>query len=487
MHVFSFPGGSVKKGKMGIARVVWERERLQSKGVFDGIPFLGVSRSLGDFWSFNPRTRKFTVSPKPDVYVHKLNLKEHKFVVIASDGLWNVMAPDEVVQFIWDYQNNLPVDDTDNGQPKDVVKAIIDRALQKWARKLHPADNIAVLIAFLSESAAGFATKTNHLKGKDPVVVAVDGGGLTDKDCEDNCNDAVSDVSGVKPNAGSPGSAINNSAFDSTKEVDNGASNHRLRKRASTPPVEDMPGSVEEEVQNRPPRFRLCRRQTTEEVRPEVPNGDLNEQEKRPRRFRLTKHQTTEEVHPEESTEVKEPEERPQQFRLGKRRTTEDVCPAVPALKRFCPTNVMDKVNIEAEENAGNVLKPDNGVIPSVVVENGDPDHEKSEIAGTPPVEHLPTSIESIESEDGSQSFRLGKRKSTEGADPGVPMLKRFKAIYCPNGAVDKVGKERGRKVEGSEVMEQDSGVHCDDPTGLEDTPSSDVVMAADGGDAVAS
>ena len=93
--------------RRGVSRVVWRRQRkFGEDGVYDCIPFLRVSRSLGDFWSFNQRTNHFTVSPKPDVTVHPLDPKTQKFVVIASDGLWNVMTPDEVVQFIWDYENN---------------------------------------------------------------------------------------------------------------------------------------------------------------------------------------------------------------------------------------------------------------------------------------------------------------------------------------------------------------------------------------------
>lgn len=128
--------------------MVWERQRKEGQEGYDCIPFLGVSRSLGDFWSFNPRTKQFIVSPKPDVYAHPLNPKEQKFVVIASDGLWNVMTPDEVVRFIWDYENS----STDSQQPRDVVRAVINQALNRWAVKYYPADNIAVLIAFLSES-----------------------------------------------------------------------------------------------------------------------------------------------------------------------------------------------------------------------------------------------------------------------------------------------------------------------------------------------
>lgn len=128
--------------------MIWERSRSKPNGSteVDRIPFLSVARSLGDFWSFNPRTEKYTVSPNPDVSVIPLDLSVQKFVVIASDGLWNVMTPNEVVSFINDYQSQ-----DDCHQPKDVVSSLIREALQRWSSKGLQADNIAVLIAFLSE------------------------------------------------------------------------------------------------------------------------------------------------------------------------------------------------------------------------------------------------------------------------------------------------------------------------------------------------
>ena len=144
--------------RKGVPRVVWQRERKVLKidgsppdstnpAIFDAIPFLSVARSLGDFWSFNPTTNEFVVSPSPDVHVLPLKPKEQKFLVVASDGLWNVMTPTQVVQFIWDYEN----DDQTCHQPRDVVKAVINEALRRWKHKNLLADNISVLIAFLAE------------------------------------------------------------------------------------------------------------------------------------------------------------------------------------------------------------------------------------------------------------------------------------------------------------------------------------------------
>lgn len=77
-----------------VMRVVRERyTRREGKEEIDYVPFLNMSRSLGDFWSYSRRTEQFTVSPVPYVVAHPLDLSTQKFVLVASDGLWNVMSP----------------------------------------------------------------------------------------------------------------------------------------------------------------------------------------------------------------------------------------------------------------------------------------------------------------------------------------------------------------------------------------------------------
>ena len=167
--------------KKGVPRVVWERQRQRQRvsaepeqdKQTDSIPFLSVSRSLGDFWSYNPRTQKFTVSPCPDVSVEPLNLNEQKFVVIASDGLWNVMTPNEVVSFIWDYEH----DQLHDQESKDVVRALINEALQRWKSKGLLADNIAVLIAFLSDQPPATTQDASTSNSRDVTPLIMDATG----------------------------------------------------------------------------------------------------------------------------------------------------------------------------------------------------------------------------------------------------------------------------------------------------------------------
>ena len=135
----------------GVWKVVWNRERVNTatgQVQVDEVPKVNISRSLGDFWSYCPRTGKYVVSPSPDIFVYELDLSQQEFLVVASDGLWDVMSPTEVVTFIYDYDKTLSV---------DVVTALIAEAICRWERKRLKADNVAVIVAFLSEESSSSA------------------------------------------------------------------------------------------------------------------------------------------------------------------------------------------------------------------------------------------------------------------------------------------------------------------------------------------
>ena len=145
----------MKLSRKGVPRVVWERKKQSDDPdkppTIDFIPFLSVSRSLGDFWSWNEGTQQFVVSPQPDVHVHSLDPSRQRFLVLASDGLWNVMSPQDAIDFVWGYETR---DDEPLHQTRDVVRALIDEALYRWKKKGMFADNISVVIAFLSQDGA---------------------------------------------------------------------------------------------------------------------------------------------------------------------------------------------------------------------------------------------------------------------------------------------------------------------------------------------
>jgi len=94
-----------------------------------------MSRSLGDFWSFSPTTMKYVISAIPDVSVRPIN-PEDIFLILASDGLWDVMSPEEAVKFIWDYK----------GTPNNtMVEILVKNAVMRWKGKRRT-DNIAAIV-----------------------------------------------------------------------------------------------------------------------------------------------------------------------------------------------------------------------------------------------------------------------------------------------------------------------------------------------------
>ena len=78
-----------------------ERERIKKMGgkiIFDKaikahrIDGMSVSRSFGD-----PDVKY--VSDQPDIYKYKIE-KEDNFILLASDGLWDSLSNQEVVEFM---------------------------------------------------------------------------------------------------------------------------------------------------------------------------------------------------------------------------------------------------------------------------------------------------------------------------------------------------------------------------------------------------
>ena len=95
--------------KAGVHRVVWNRQkttthqyrhRHQTTIEYEQIPFLAVSRALGDLWSLNVNTNLYSVSPEPEVNVIELDPNKHRCVILASDGLWNMITPEVAIEIV---------------------------------------------------------------------------------------------------------------------------------------------------------------------------------------------------------------------------------------------------------------------------------------------------------------------------------------------------------------------------------------------------
>lgn len=133
-----------------------ERQRIEANGgdVFvarDGgsdrvfakgkrVPGLAMSRSLGDF-----AAHRVGVTETPDT-VHMAIKPEHLFVLLASDGLWDVFSSEEVAQWVTEYREKpLP--------GVTVSDALTYAAQRRWKKKHEETivDDISVVLLDLRE------------------------------------------------------------------------------------------------------------------------------------------------------------------------------------------------------------------------------------------------------------------------------------------------------------------------------------------------
>lgn len=57
----------------------------------------------GDLWSYDFYSGEFVVSPEPDTMVLTLDPKQHRYVILGSDGLWNMMPPKNAVNMCYSH------------------------------------------------------------------------------------------------------------------------------------------------------------------------------------------------------------------------------------------------------------------------------------------------------------------------------------------------------------------------------------------------
>ncbi|XP_006641118.2 protein phosphatase 1D [Lepisosteus oculatus] len=141
-------GGSVIK-KSGVNRVVWKRPRLTHNGpvrrstVIDQIPFLAVARALGDLWSYDFYSGEFVVSPEPDTSVLTLDPRQHRYIILGSDGLWNMVPPQDAVSICQDNEEAMVQCGVTNAQQ------LVSHALLRWRQRMLRADNTSAIVISL--------------------------------------------------------------------------------------------------------------------------------------------------------------------------------------------------------------------------------------------------------------------------------------------------------------------------------------------------
>jgi protein phosphatase 1D len=138
-------GGTVKMSKTGLNRVVWNRSNLET-GYTESIPFLAVSRSLGDFWSYNPNQDEFIISPEPDVFCIDLDTRYHKCLILSTDGLTNSLDSNECVRLVQS------ADRMQTNQFINPSQQLIAHALDRYNDRKIKGDNLTCITIMLDDN-----------------------------------------------------------------------------------------------------------------------------------------------------------------------------------------------------------------------------------------------------------------------------------------------------------------------------------------------
>ena len=118
-----------------------EKERIKKIGgeiYYDGVDWrigdLSVSRAFGDL------DNKPYISCIPDVFRYKISKKD-QFMILACDGLWDVMESQEVVNFV--INNCYDMEYNRINKKINIARLLADHAIQKGST-----DNITIIVVF---------------------------------------------------------------------------------------------------------------------------------------------------------------------------------------------------------------------------------------------------------------------------------------------------------------------------------------------------
>ena len=114
-------------------------EPLEHTGVYRINGNLALSRAIGD------RSERPWVTNAVDIAHHPIEEGKDSFVLLATDGLFDVMTSQEVVTFVNEMIDNTPPEDRQEIQ-RDIAKHVVEEALIRGSN-----DNITVLVLWINE------------------------------------------------------------------------------------------------------------------------------------------------------------------------------------------------------------------------------------------------------------------------------------------------------------------------------------------------
>ena len=99
------------------------------------MPGLAMSRSFGD-----KIAHSVGVIPEPEIIEYSL-LEEDKFIILASDGIWEFISNDECVNLVKDFYNKKDI----NG----AINILYKESSERWINREEIIDDITMIIVFL--------------------------------------------------------------------------------------------------------------------------------------------------------------------------------------------------------------------------------------------------------------------------------------------------------------------------------------------------
>lgn len=95
-----------------------------------------MSRALGDIVA-----SKVGVIPVPEIF--EVQIKEkHRMLVLASDGIWEVLSNEEVIEIVGEYYKEC--------NAEKACEELIERAKEVWNSMGENIDDITVIVVYLN-------------------------------------------------------------------------------------------------------------------------------------------------------------------------------------------------------------------------------------------------------------------------------------------------------------------------------------------------
>ena len=122
-------------------------DRIYAKG--KAYPGLCLSRSIGDL-----EGKKIGIISEPEIIAKNID-KSHKFIIMGSDGLWDVIKPYDVNRIVRPYFNKGDID--------GACKILLKKAEAVWRKNNEERDDITIIIIFIGKPNIFLKKEDNNL------------------------------------------------------------------------------------------------------------------------------------------------------------------------------------------------------------------------------------------------------------------------------------------------------------------------------------